>query len=228
MFSIFIFGLTSREAGYLTIAMVAGLMITAMSSGRYVQRTGYRPWVIAGPIIACTAMMLMSTLGLGDSVWLLAAYMFLLGLGLGCVMSVLMVAVQNSARPEEMGMTTSSVNLFRAIGGTVATGVFSFLINLRLDDELRRNLAEGVYSIVPHNTDVLAYLSLMPEYAAQILTSFANSMDFAFMVGGALVLLIVLVAPFLKGYLVNPEQEELKTKTIVEVKDLRGSKKESQ
>ncbi len=228
MFSIFIFGLTSREAGYLTIAMVAGLMITAMCSGRYVQRTGYRPWVIMGPVIACIAMTLMSTLGLGDSVWLLAAYMFLLGLGLGCVMSVLMVAVQNSAKPEEMGMTTSSVNLFRAIGGTVATGVFSFLINLRLDDELRRNLAEGVYNIVPHNTDVLAYLSMMPEHAVPILTSFASSIDFAFMVGGAIVLLIILVAPFLKGYMVNPEQEEMKTKMVVEDRDVKGSRKEIQ
>jgi len=203
-------------------------MITAMCSGRYVQRTGYRPWVIMGPVIACIAMTLMSTLGLGDSVWLLAAYMFLLGLGLGCVMSVLMVAVQNSAKPEEMGMTTSSVNLFRAIGGTVATGVFSFLINLRLDDELRRNLAEGVYNIVPHNTDVLAYLSMMPEHAVPILTSFASSIDFAFLVGGAIVLLIILVAPFLKGYMVNPEQEEMKTKMVVEDRDVKGSRKEIQ
>jgi EmrB/QacA subfamily drug resistance transporter len=210
MFGIYIFGLTSEEAGYLTISLVAGLMITAMMSGKLVQKTGYRPWLIAGPIISFIAMALMSTLGLGDSVWLLAAYMFLLGLGLGCVMSVLMVAVQNSAKPDEMGMTTSGVNLFRAIGGTVATGVFSFLINLRLDDELRSNLAPDIYSLVPHDTDVLAYISAMPEHAAQILASFAGAMDFAFLVAGAIILLMLLVAPFLKGYVVNEDQEALR------------------
>jgi len=210
MFSIFIFGLTSEEAGYLTIAMVAGLMVTAMLSGRSVQRTGYRPWLNAGPIISFIAMVLMSTLGLGDSVWTLAAYMFLLGLGLGCVMAVLMVAVQNGAKPDEMGMTTSGVNLFRAIGGTVATGVFSFLINLRLDDELRSNLAPEVYSIVPHDTDVLGAIGHMPEQAAHILTSFAGAMDFAFLVAGAIILLMLVVTPFLKGYAVSEEQEALK------------------
>ncbi len=226
MFSIFIFGLTSREAGYLTIAMVAGLMITAMTSGRLVQRTGYRPWIISGPIISCIAMVLMSTLGLGDSVWTLAAYMFLLGIGLGCVMSVLMVAVQNSAKPEEMGMTTSSINLFRAIGGTVASGVFAFLINLRLDGALRDNLSSEVYAQLPHNTDVLAYVAMMPGYANQILTSFAHSIDFAFLISGAIVLLIVLVAPFLKNYVAGPEQG-LEV-TTAEGKDVPGSRKEPQ
>lgn len=222
MFSIFIFGLTSEEAGYLTIAMVAGLMITAMMSGKFVQRTGYRPWVITGPVISFIAMALMSTLGLGDSVWTLAAYMFLLGTGLGCVMSVLMVAVQNSAKPDEMGMTTSSVNLFRAIGGTVATGVFSFLINLRLDDELRSNLAAEIYAIVPHDTDVLAFISLMPEQASNILASFAGAMDFAFLVAGAIILLILLVAPFLKGYVVNEEQAEMRAAEAKKVEERTG------
>jgi EmrB/QacA subfamily drug resistance transporter len=222
MFSIFIFGLTSEEAGYLTISLVAGLMITAMLSGRYVQKTGYRPWVVAGPVISFIAMAFMSTLGLGDSVWVLAAYMFLLGIGLGCVMSVLMVAVQNSAKPDEMGMTTSSVNLFRAIGGTVATGVFSFLINLRLDDELRSNLATDIYSIVPHDTDVLAFISVMPEQAVNILTSFAGAMDFAFLVAGAIILLILLVSPFLKGYAVNEEQAEMRAAEARKLEDRPG------
>lgn len=224
MFSIYIFGLTSQGAGYLTISMVAGLMITATMSGRYVQTTGYRPWLIAGPIISFIAMALMSTLGLGDSVWLLATYMFLLGIGLGCVMSVLMVAVQNSAKPDEMGMTTSGVNLFRAIGGTVATGVFSFLINLRLDDELRSNLASGIYNAVPHDTDVLAYIMMMPEQANSILASFAGAMDFAFLVAGAIILLMLVITPFLKGYVVNEEQEAMRAPESTKVIERAGHK----
>lgn len=207
MFSIYIMGLTAREAGYITIAMMAGMMISALASGRLVERTGYRPWVIAGPVLGFVSMALLSTLGLGSDVWTLAAYLFLLGLGLGCVMSVVMVAVQNNAKPDEMGMTTSGVNLFRSIGGTVATAVFSFLINLRLSDALASHLGPEVYAAVPHNTDVLAYISTMPQYATQILESFASSMDFAFLIAGVIILLIVVVAPFMKGYAVNEEQE---------------------
>jgi MFS family permease len=203
MFGIYIFGLTTEEAGYMLIALMAGLMITAMLSGKYLERTGYRPWIIAGPIISFIAMVSISTLGLGDSVWLLVAYIFLLGMGLGCVMSILMVAVQNSAKPDEMGMTTSSVNLFRSIGGTVATAVFAFLINLRLDDELKSNLSSEVYDTIPHDTNVLAYISSMPQYASEILGAFASSIDFAFLIGGVILLLIVLIAPFMKGSAAN-------------------------
>ena len=219
MFSIYVFGLSSREAGYLLIAMVAGLIITATLSGKFVQRTGYRPWVIAGPIISFAAMAMMSTLGLGDSIWLLVAYIFLLGVGLGCVMAVIMVAVQNSAKADEMGMTTSGVNLFRAIGSTVATAVFASLINLHIDDALKSSLATDVYNAVPHNTDILAYLTVMPQYSMQILTAFADSVDFAFLIGGVILLLMVLVAPFMKGYVVVAE-EVPQAQTTGEPKDV--------
>ena len=206
MFGIFIFGLSSREAGYLLIAMVAGLIITATMSGKFVQKTGYRPWVIAGPIISFVSMALMSTLGLGDNVWLLVAYIFLLGVGLGCVMAVIMVAVQNSAKIDEMGMTTSGVNLFRAIGSTVATAVFASLINLHIDTALKGSLTAEVYNTIPHNTNVLAYLAVMPQYSTQILSAFSDSMDFAFLIGGVILLLMILIAPFMKGYIVAAEE----------------------
>lgn len=212
MFGIFIFGLTAEEAGYMLIALVAGLMITAMLSGRYVTKTGYTPWVVAGPVISFIAMFYISTLGLGDSVWLLVAGIFLLGVGLGCVMSILMVAVQNSAKEDEMGMTTSGVNLFRSIGATVATAVFAFLINLRLDDELAVNLPSEVYSSVPHNTDVLAYIYAMPEYGQMILESFASSINFSFLIGGVIMLLILLIAPFLKAEPLSKEGTEGESK----------------
>lgn len=216
MFGIFIFGLTAEESGYMLIALVAGLMITAMLSGKYVQRTGYKPWIVSGPIISFIAMAYISTLGLGDSIWLLVAGIFLLGVGLGCMMSILMVAVQNSAKPDEMGMTTSGVNLFRSIGATVATAVFAFLINLRLNDELAVNLPADVYNTVPHNTDVLAYVYAMPDYAQMILESFASSINFAFLIGGAIMLLILLIAPFLKAEPLSkePEQAEVEPKEV--------------
>jgi MFS family permease len=212
MFGIYIFGLTIEEAGYMLVAMVVGMMITSLLSGKYVQRTGYRLWVTIGPIISFFAMYLMSTLGLGDSVWLLVAYIFLLGVGLGCIMSVIMVAVQNSAKSDEMGMTTSGVNLFRSIGSTVATAVFASLINLRLNDSLKSNLSSDAYNAVPHNTEVLTYIPKMPEFTNQILSAFADSINFAFLIGGVILLFILLAVPFLNSKI---EASEEKVEEIV-------------
>ena len=125
MFAIYVLGLSVMEAGEYAIAMVLGMMITAMGSGQLLTRTGYRPWLAAGPVIGAAALFLMSTMGPDTDLTYYAAYLFLLGLGLGCMMSTIMVGVQNSAKQSEMGMTTSAVNLIRSVGSTVGTAVFA-------------------------------------------------------------------------------------------------------
>lgn len=198
MFSIYIYGLTTLEAGELSLAMVAGMMITSLSSGALLLRTGYRPWLIAGPIIAAIALFAMSTLKYGSDVMSMAVCLFFLGVGLGCLMSVVMVAAQNVAKPNQMGMTTSSVNLMRSIGCTVGTAIFAMLIAQRLNEELAANVSAALYDIMPHDTG-----ALNPEWLIQdpvgILTSFANSVDFAFLAGGLIILILVIVGLFIKA-----------------------------
>jgi MFS family permease len=130
--------------------------------------------------------------------------LFLLGLGLGCMMSIVMVVAQNSAKPNEMGMTTSSVNLMRSIGATSGTAVFSMLITQRISSELATNLSPEVYNNIPHDMGVLNYLSqILQQYGKDaydgVLTSFANSVDFAFLIAGIIMLLLVFVGLFIKA-----------------------------
>lgn len=69
-------------------------------------------------------------------------------LSFGCMMAVVMAAVQNSSRPSEMGMTTSAVNLYRSIGFTLGTAIFAMLINFRLSIELLEAVPE-IYDRYP-------------------------------------------------------------------------------
>ena len=155
-----VFGLTTLQAGIWSLAMVVGMMITSISSGALVERTGYKLWLIAGPILCFLGLFYLSgmtvnpdmvdtmignpMLGIeGDADYLQETFMgryltgtFILGLGLGCMMSVVMSAVQNSSKPTEMGMTTSSVNLIRSIGTTMGTAIFTMVINSKLSGEL--------------------------------------------------------------------------------------------
>ena len=66
---------------------------------------------------------LMSMIGV-DNGWVMAGYMFVFGVGMGLIMQVLVVAVQNAVSYEDLGVATSSSVFFRMIGGSFGTAVF--------------------------------------------------------------------------------------------------------
>ena len=209
MFAISVIGLTTLEAGEWSLAMVVGMMITSLSSGALVERTGHKVWLVCGPILCFIGLWYLSGMVVDPEMAVTAnavkdAYMmryltgsFVLGLGLGCMMSVVMSAVQNSSRMSEMGMTTSAVNLMRSIGTTMGTAVFSMLINSRLSGELLEYVP-SIYDYISHDTGVLEELALYPQYIGEILTAFSNSVDFAFIAGGSILLVVAVLALFFK------------------------------
>ena len=213
-----VFGLSTLDAGIWSLAMVAGMMITSMSSGALLNRTGFRVWLIAGPVLCFLGLLYLSGMTVTEDMFGLSAagldtsqirdtYMvhylvgiFVLGLGLGCMMAVVMSAVQNSSKQSEMGMTTSAVNLFRSIGCTMGTAIFSMIINARISSELLDKVPE-IYDLIPHTTDILngTILAQFPMYIPGIMTAFSNSVDFAFVAGGVIILLLVFVGIVFKG-----------------------------
>ena len=226
MFSIYVLGFSVLDSAFYSLALVFGMMITALSSGALLSRTGYRIWVIVGPVVAFIGMYLLSKMTLGTSVEYYVMCLFVFGIGLGCMMGVIMTAVQNSSKQSEIGMTTSAVNLIRSVGATIGTAVFAMLITNKIDGELHKLLPASIYDLVPHNSGVLdllvpdstgnpqitnvviQVLGLTPEEIPQhiaeitamtmqtiqeVLLAFANSVDFAFIAGGCLILLLVLI-----------------------------------
>ncbi|MGN1045219.1 MAG: DHA2 family efflux MFS transporter permease subunit [Candidatus Methanomethylophilaceae archaeon] len=207
MFAVNVLGLTTLESGTYLIAMVLGMMITAVMSGRTVNRTGYRLWLILGPVTTAAGLFLLSGMTIGTDLRYCAASLFVFGLGLGCMMSVITTAIQNSSVESEIGMTTSTVNVMKAIGYTIGTAVFTFIINNRLSAELMERLPGDVYDSVPHNTEIISWLpSLSPEDAYNALLSFANSVDFSFVCADALMLLLVAIGVVFKAE--TPEKED--------------------
>lgn len=227
MLAVGVFGLTTLQAGIWSLAMVVGMMITSISSGALVERTGYKLWLIAGPILCFLGLYYLSGMTVTpemvgqmgqDPAYLQDTFMgryltgtFILGLGLGCMMSVVMSAVQNSSKPTEMGMTTSSVNLIRSIGTTMGTAIFTMIINGRISGELMNfvpnDLPQWVFDAIPHDTGVIGALAVpgMEIYAPQIMTAFSNSVDFSFLAGGCIILLLVIIGIIFKAQ--KPEED---------------------
>ena len=107
------------------LPLMAGLLITSIGSGQLISRTGrYKAFPIIGTgVDGRSACCCSRTLDAGTSRPSSSRYMFVLGLGLGMVMQVLVLAVQNAVDYSDLGVATSGATLFRSIGGSVGTAM---------------------------------------------------------------------------------------------------------
>jgi MFS family permease len=138
-------GASASNSGLLLVPLMAGLLAASISAGRRISRTGrYRRFPIAGMALASLGMFLLSTLGTDSSRWESGVYMVILGAGIGLVMQILVLATQNEAPAGDLGVATSTVTFFRAVGGSVGVALFGALFNNRLTDLLGSAAPSGV------------------------------------------------------------------------------------
>ena len=152
-------GHSATESGLLLTPMMAGVLITSIASGNVISRTGrYRPFPILGTAVAAIAIFLLSRLAVSTPIWLAALYMLVLGLGLGLVMQVLVLAAQNAVPYELLGVATSGSTLFRQIGGSIGVSIFGAIFANRLATELGDRLPRGVHVPAAANPAVVKQL----------------------------------------------------------------------
>lgn len=121
-----VFGATASEAGLMLLPMVGGMMVSSLGAGQVASRTGRYKWfMVAGFTIAAIAIFSLTGLEAGSPYWQEALRMVFVGLGLGMVMPLLNLAVQNEFEQKDLGAATSSVQLFRGLGSTIGTAVLS-------------------------------------------------------------------------------------------------------
>ncbi len=131
-------GASPSQAGIRLIPLMGGVLIMSIVSGQVISRTGrYRAFPIAGTALMTIGLVLLSRLGVGTSAGSAALYLFVLGIGLGSVMQVLVLAVQNAVDYTMLGAATSGVTMFRGIGGSLGAAVFGAIFTSRLTSELR-------------------------------------------------------------------------------------------
>jgi hypothetical protein len=122
---------------------MGGLLIASIGSGQIISRTGrYKLFPVAGTAIMAVGMYLLSHLGVQTSVLTSAIFMAVTGLGLGLTMQVLVLAVQNSVDPRDLGTATSAATFFRSIGGSIGVSVFSAIFNNKMTGNLAHQLPQ--------------------------------------------------------------------------------------
>jgi EmrB/QacA subfamily drug resistance transporter len=138
-------GASASNSGLLLVPLLIGLVGASMVAGQFVSRTGrWKVFPVVGMATATVGMFLISTLDEHSSQLEAGASMVVLGVGLGLVMQILVLASQNEARIEDLGVATSTVNFFRSVGGSVGVAVFGSLVTSRLTHLLGDASALGI------------------------------------------------------------------------------------
>ncbi|MGW6549331.1 MFS transporter [Streptomyces sp. NPDC055051] len=134
-------GATATESGLLMLPLMGGIVVASVVSGQLISRTGrYKAYPVIGAALAVLGMGLLSRMDIGTPRLTHSLWQAVLGTGIGLIMPVLILAVQNSARPADLGTATSAHNYFRQIGGSVGAAVFGTVFAARLDDALADRL----------------------------------------------------------------------------------------
>ena len=134
----------ATRSGLLLVPMTLGMLITSVGGGQIITRTGrYKAVPIVGASMLTVGMWLLSTIGAQTTTWTAMAYLFTVGCGVGAIMQVLLVAVQNIVPHGDLGAATSASNFFRSLGQTFGSAVLGVIFTARLDYYLPRLVPGG-------------------------------------------------------------------------------------
>ncbi len=130
-------GTSAAASGLLMLPMMAGLMLTSIWSGIVISRTGrYKIFPIVGTLVTAAVMCAMTTLSAQTPIWLVCVFLFLFGTGVGLIMQVVVLVVQNAVDPSMVGTATSINNYFREVGASLGVATFGTLFTTRLSERL--------------------------------------------------------------------------------------------
>jgi len=135
--------LSAVGSGLMLIPMMVGVTVTSLIGGFVMTRTGrYKALPIIGGAIMSVAMFLLTGLGVNTSRLHSAIFFVVLGVGMGFLMQITSVIVQNSVQPKDIGVASSSRTFFQQIGGSIGVALFGAIFARRLTDALS---ATGVH-----------------------------------------------------------------------------------
>jgi len=142
-------GASPTASGLELLPMVVGMLGTFILSGRLVSSTGrYKIFPILGCAVLAVGLYLLSLLGPHTSFGITSVYMFVVGLGVGLVMQVLVVAVQNSVPYSQLGTATSTSTFFRTIGGSFGVSALGAVFNSRLLSALKAHASASQLTLL--------------------------------------------------------------------------------
>ncbi|WP_225821065.1 MFS transporter [Streptomyces naphthomycinicus] len=196
-------GISPTLSGVHMLPMVVGLLLSSTVSGQIVSRTGrWKVFPVAGTAVTAVGLLLLHRLDEHSPTAEMSVYFFVFGLGLGLVMQVLILIVQNAVSYEDLGVATSGATFFRSIGASFGVAIFGTVFASRLGDRLADafravRLPPGA-SADALKSDPRGIAALPPALRPAALHAYASAITDVFLYAAPVAFLGFLLAWFLK------------------------------
>ncbi|MFD7708135.1 DHA2 family efflux MFS transporter permease subunit [Streptomyces sp. NPDC059786] len=196
-------GVSPTMSGVHMLPMVIGLLLSSTVSGQIVSRTGrWKVFPVAGTAVTALGLLLLHQLDEHSGTAEMSAFFLVFGLGLGLVMQVLVLIVQNAVPYEDLGVATSGATFFRSIGASFGVAVFGTVFASRLGDKLTdalsgRRLPAGL-DAAALKADPHVIAGLPPALRAPVLHAYAAAITDVFLYAAPVALAGFVLAWFLR------------------------------
>ena len=174
-------GVSATDSGLLVLPLTAGIVVGSVGAGRLTTSTGrYRRYPIIGSALAVVGMYFLSGMTAETARLLSSCYMVVLGLGVGMVLQVTLLAVQNAVTHSDLGVATSSAQFFRTLGGSFGVAIFGAIMNARLLEELPLRIpADVVESLSGRVTELLSTPTAIRALPRDVASGVTSSVEVA-------------------------------------------------
>lgn len=194
-------GKTPTESGLLTIPMVIGTLVAGIVLGRTISATGrYKAIMTGGGVVLVASLLGLSTISTETSFGLIGLYLFGLGLSVGALMQNLVLAVQNTLSPTEMGSGTSTVAFFRSLGGAVGVSALGAVLASTVKDDIVHGLSKlGVATDAMGVGGTVPNIATLPTPVAEVVRdAYADGISDIFLIAVPMAVIALICVLFLK------------------------------
>jgi len=133
-----VIGTSATSSGVVLTPLLLGAVTTSFISGQIVSRTGrYRPNTLIGPLVLGLGELLLWRMGVNSTNAEAARNMVIAGIGLGMMMQIFVLSVQNTVSRSAMGTATALTQFSRSIGATLGVALMGVIVNQRLPANIR-------------------------------------------------------------------------------------------
>jgi EmrB/QacA subfamily drug resistance transporter len=188
-------GASPTGSGLQMLPMMGGMLVSSITSGQLISRWGrYKMFPVAGTAVMALGLFLLSRMDENTSLTGASINMLVLGLGLGLVMQVLVIAVQNAVDYRDLGVATSGTTLFRLIGGSLGTAAFGAIFSMGLRERLAATLPPGAAGGDGAGLSPQALAQMPPAVRALYVDAFTGSLSTVFVTAAGIALFGFLLA----------------------------------
>jgi EmrB/QacA subfamily drug resistance transporter len=161
-----VIGTSATSSGVVLTPLMLGAVITSFVTGQLVSRTGRYRWnVVLGPPVLALGMFLLWRMNVETTNAEAARDMVIAGIGIGSMMQVFVLSVQNAVQRSRIGAATALTQFSRQMGATIGVSVMGVIVNAGLPPQATAGEGVAIHRLPPVLRESLAS-ALQPAFLA--------------------------------------------------------------